>query len=124
MRATRMARWATCALAMSVLLPAVVADASKKSLAECTTFDQADKGEDAVQFTVKNTCSIPVDCTFSWRVVCAPQSKKRRSVHAGDAKVSLAADNGSSTKDVSAAVCGDDSFSIEGIEWACAANNE
>ncbi|MEO8843701.1 MAG: hypothetical protein ABI591_29340 [Kofleriaceae bacterium] len=109
---------------MSVLLPAVVADASKKSLADCTTFDQADKGEDAVQFTVKNTCSIPVDCTFSWRVVCAPQSKKRRSVHAGDAKVSLVADTGSSTKDVSAAVCGDDSFSIEGIEWSCAANND
>ena len=123
MRAPRAARWAFCALAISVIVPAI-ADASKKSLAECTTFDQADKGEDAVQFTVKNTCSIPVDCTFSWKVICAPQSKKRRSVHAGDAKVSLAADNGTSTKDVSASVCGDDSFSIEGIEWSCSANND
>lgn len=121
MRATGFARWATCAIAICICLPAM---ASKKSLADCTTFDQNDKGDDAVSFTVKNTCSIPVDCTFSWRVVCAPQSKKRRSVHAGDAKVSLAADNGSSTKDVSAAVCGDDAFSIEGIEWACAPNNQ
>jgi hypothetical protein len=80
--------WATCALAITVAAPMLASAPAAaehshggKSLAECTAFDQADKGDSAVQFTIHNTCTIPVDCTLSWRLVCAPDSKKRRSTH-------------------------------------------
>jgi len=122
MRSTTVARWATCALALGIFISS--AAASKKSIAECTSFDQVDKDEDSVQFTVKNACSIPVDCSLSWEVVCAPKSKTRRVVHADSAKLSLAADRGVQTKDVSASVCGDDSWTISGVSWSCAASND
>lgn len=121
MRAPKLARWVSCALAITVCLPAVAT--ARKSLSDCTTFEQTDKGEDAVELKVANSCSIPVDCTVQWKVICAPDSKKRRAVHADTAKISIK-ENGAATKDVSAAVCGDDAFSIEGITWTCAPNNE
>ena len=123
MRSTCWARWATCALAISICVPALADHAKAKSLADCTSFDQVDKGDDTVQLTIKNTCSIPVDCAISWKVVCAPQSKKRRAVHPGSSKLSLV-EGGSSTADASATVCGDDSWSIESIEWSCQPNKE
>jgi hypothetical protein len=120
--ASSMARWATCALALSILVPAAMADrGAKKSLADCTYFDQRDKGDDKVEMTIKNLCTVPVDCTMSWRVVCAPDSKKRRSVHPSSVKVSL--DSGASdSKEASAAQCGDDAFAIDSIQWACQPN--
>ena len=51
--------------------------ARSKSLADCTSFDQTDKDDDTVELTIHNSCTIPVDCSISWRVVCAPDSKKR-----------------------------------------------
>ena len=122
MRSRSWARWATCALAISICVPAL-AGGAKKSLADCTSFDQTEKGDDAVELSLKNTCSIPVDCSISWKVVCAPDAKKRRSVHPGSSKLSL--DTGGSSKaQASAAVCGDDSWSIESIEWSCQPNKE
>ena len=122
MRSTNWARWATCALAISICLPAA-AGHTKKSLAECTSFDQVEKGEDTVEFTVTNSCSIPLDCSMSWRVVCAPDSKKRRSVHPSESKFSLTT-NSTETKKASAAICGDDPWTISGVEWTCAPNKE
>ena len=114
MRSTRWARWATCALAISITIPA---------LADCTSFDQAEKGESAVEMTLHNSCSIPVDCTVSWRVVCAPESKKRRAEHASNTKISLAT-GATSSAEASATVCGDDGWSIDQIEWSCQPNKE
>jgi len=122
MRSTTWARWATCALAISICLPAL-AGHTKKSLADCTSFDQNDKGDDTVELKIKNSCTIPVDCSISWKVVCAPQSKKRRAVHDSSAKVSLPTGS-EDVKVASAAVCGDDGWSIEGVEWSCTPNNE
>jgi hypothetical protein len=93
-----------------------------KSLADCTTFDQQDKGEAAVDLTIKNSCTIPVDCTVSWRVVCAPKSK-RRSEHPGSQKLALVEGTTSSTE-ASATICGDDAWSIDSIEWSCLPNKE
>jgi hypothetical protein len=123
MRATHWARWATCALAISICVPAALADRGTKSVSTCTTFDQADKGENKVEFTIRNSCTIPVDCSISWRVICAPDSKKRRAVHAGATKL-LLGDATSQSADASAAVCGDDSWSIDNIQWACQPNKE
>jgi len=117
------ARWATCALAITICVPAALADRGAKSLASCTLFDQVDKNDETVQFTISNTCTIPVDCSVSWRVVCAPDSKKRRATHAGAAKMSLT-NGGSSTAEASAAICGDDAWTLDNIQWSCAPNKE
>jgi len=121
MRTRTWARWATCALAISICVPAF-AD-HKKSLADCTSFDQADKSDDTVEFTVKNSCSVPLDCSLSWRVVCAPDSKKRRNVHASSSKFSLTTGT-EETKKASAAICGDDPWTIDSVEWSCAPNKD
>lgn len=122
MRSTTWARWATCALAISVCVPAALAN-EKKSLADCTSFTQAEKGEDTVAMTVKNSCSIPLDCSLSWRVVCAPDSKKRRSVHPSDTKFSLDS-SAELSKEASAAICGDDAWTIDSVVWSCSPNKD
>jgi hypothetical protein len=114
--------WATCALAISFCVPAL-ADKAHKSLADCTFFDQADKGEDAVEFTIHNSCSIPVDCAISWQVVCAPDSHKRRSLHPGSSKLALT-DGGTQSAAASASVCGDDGWSLQSIQWSCTPNKD
>ncbi len=78
---------------------------------------QTDKGEDAVSFTITDTCTMPVDCSVSWRVVCAPESKKRRSVHAGSAKLNLEQSSSGAT-DASASSCGDDGWAIDSMSGA------
>lgn len=94
-----------------------------RSLADCTSFDQQDKNDVTVDLSIHNSCSIPVDCTVSWKVVCAPQSKKRRSEHAESRKLALVEGTTGSTE-ASAVVCGDDAWSIDAIEWSCAPNKE
>jgi len=123
MRTATWARWATCALALSIFVPAAFADGRHKSLADCTAFDQVDKSDDSVQFTIHNGCSVPVDCSISWRVVCAPDTKKRQSSHAAAAKLALT-DGGTSTAQASAAICKDDSWAIRDVEWSCAPNKD
>ena len=122
MRATRWARWATCALAISICVPAL-ADRAKRSLSTCTSFDQAEKGEDKVAFTIHNTCSIPIDCSVSWRVVCAPESKTRRATHPEMAKFAIT-DGGSESAEASAALCGNDGWTIDSVHWSCEPNKD
>ena len=121
MRAVSCARWATCALAISICVPAL-ADRPKRSLSACTRFDQADQGDDKVAFTIHNTCSVPVDCAVSWRVVCSPESK-RRSAHPGAASLAVV-DGTSRSAEASAAVCGDASWIIDSVRWRCEVNND
>lgn len=123
MRSASWARGATCALAISMFVPAALADRAHRSLSDCTAFDQADKGEDKVEFTIHNTCSVPIDCTLSWRVVCAPDSKKRRSSHANNAKLAIS-DGTSQSTDASAAMCGDDAWAIDSVSWSCLPNKD
>lgn len=123
MRTNTWARWATCALAIMIAIPAATADRAKKSLAECTSFDQQDKDDDATVFTIQNTCTVPVDCSITWRVVCAPDSKKRRSTHAKSAKLAVN-DSGAGSAEASAAVCGDDAWAIDSVNWSCEPNKD
>lgn len=123
MRSTMWQRGALCALALSICVPALASAGREKSLDDCTAFTQEDKGDDAVAFTVSNSCTIPVDCQIEWRVVCAPDSKKRRSTKAGSAKLALA-ENSMASAEASAAVCGDDAFAIDRIEWSCQPNKD
>lgn len=142
MRSESWARWAACALAILIAIPVATADRmsvegrarntsegrvemnrGKKSLSTCTAFDQVDKDDDKVQFTIHNTCTVPVDCSISWRVVCAPESRKRRASHAGAAKLALG-DASSQSTTASAAVCGDDGWAIDSIVWACEPSKE
>ena len=121
MRSAPWARWATCALAISICLPAL-AD-HRRSLDDCTSFGQAEKDDDKLVLTVKSSCTVPIDCSVSWRVVCAPDSRKRRAVHASAAKFSLTSGDVKSTE-ASAAICGDDPWTIDGIAWGCEPNKE
>lgn len=124
MRSLCRARWATSALALMICagIPAL-AGADKRSVEECATFAQDPKGDDAVTFTIRNACSVPLDCKIEWRVTCAPEAKKRRSLHPGSQKLALA-DGTTQTAEASAAVCGDDSWSIDDVEWSCAPNKD
>ncbi|HEV7555245.1 MAG TPA: hypothetical protein VGO00_07325 [Kofleriaceae bacterium] len=125
MRSQTWARWAICALAIPMLasIPAL-ADRNGRSVADCTNFNQADKGDSSVEFTIHNGCTIPVDCSISWRVVCAPDAPKRRASHAGNASLKLGSDNASQSAEASATVCGDDSWAIQSIQWSCQPNRD
>jgi hypothetical protein len=91
---------------LSLCVPSVVTADRHKSISDCTTFDQIDKGDTQVQLSIHNSCSIPVACQVTWRVTCQPDAKKHKTIHPGDAKVS-----------------GDASWQIDGIEWTCAEDN-
>jgi hypothetical protein len=87
-------------------------------LSSCTTFDQNDQGDDRVELTVHNQCTVPLTCSISWRLVCAPASHKRRSVHPSTSQLALS-EGATGSAVASAAACGDDGWSIESIEWSC-----
>lgn len=94
-----------------------------KSLADCTAFDQQDKGDASVEMTVHNSCSVPVDCDVTWTVTCAPDTKKRKSTHPSAVKLTIG-EGLSQTAEASAAVCGDDSWEISSVNWSCQANKD
>ena len=123
MRSTRWARWAICALAISISVPAAFAKTAKKSLSDCTSFKQTDKDDTTVELAIHNSCKVPVDCKISWRVVCAPDSSKRRAVHAKSEKLTLNEGTGGSAE-ASAEICGDDAWTIESIQWGCEPNKD
>jgi hypothetical protein len=128
MRSMTGARWATCALAAMIAISGLTAcesatAGSKKSLDDCTSFEQVETSEEAMDLTIKSTCSIPIDCSVSWRVVCAPDSKKRRNTHRGAAKMQFPTVDTKSTQ-ASAAVCGDDPWVLDSINWACEPNKD
>ena len=123
------ARGAWCALALCLAIPTELALAddndnrrkpSRKTVAECTSFEQTDREtEDGVDFSVRNACSMPVSCSLSWALTCAPESKKRRSRKVDTHAFQLDADNGI-TLTASAVRCGDDGWAIDSITWSCA----
>jgi hypothetical protein len=124
MRTMLWARGALIALATSILVPACsTASASKRSLDDCTSFQQVESSEEVMNLTIQSSCSIPIDCTVSWRVVCAPESKKRRTTHRGAAKMSFPTMDTKSVQ-ASAAVCGDDGWQLDSINWACTPNQD
>ena len=122
MRSTFWARWATCALAITVAMPLAFAG-GKKSVATCTSFDQIDKADDKVELTIHNTCSMPIDCAVAWRVVCAPDAKSRRAVHPRSRTLTISSNTTSATE-ASAAICGDDSWLIDSVRWSCEPNKD
>jgi hypothetical protein len=100
------------------------ADASKRrTIANCTSFDQHAKDETSLELTVQNKCTMPIDCTVSWRLVCAPESKKRRKVTPSSIAFTLATDT-THTSEANAAECGDDSWEIQAVSWRCEPNKE
>jgi hypothetical protein len=130
MRSIHRARWATFALALTIALPAAadrkpdVKKKERKSVSECTSFDQRDReDEEGVDFSVNNSCSMPVSCSMSWTVTCAPDSKKRRSRKSDSKSFALDADNGI-TLTASTARCGDDGWSVGDISWACSPSQD
>jgi len=123
MRSTRWARWATFALAISICVPALAKSATRKSVADCTSFTQNEKDETTLSIELHNSCSMPVDCKVSWRVVCAPDAPKRRATHDKQSKFTLK-EGTETTLEASAALCGDDSFTLDHVTWGCEPNKD
>lgn len=130
MRTVSSVRWAGSALALALaisIVPVSVgpasADHARRSIAACASFDQVDRGDARVAFTIRNACSIPVDCSVSWRVVCAPDAKKRRASHPGSARLAIP-EGGSLSAEASAAICGDDAWVIDAVLWSCQPNKD
>jgi hypothetical protein len=94
-----------------------------KSLSDCTSFTQKEKGDDAVEMAVHNSCKAQVDCSISWKVVCNPDSKKRRAVHEKESKFTLL-EGTEKTAEASAAVCGDEAWTIQSVTWGCEASKD
>lgn len=121
------ARWAGSALALASLLVSstVAADKdkhvkkSKGSVADCASFAQKDAGDDAVDFTITNACTIDVECSVTWSLTCAPDSPKRRSKKSEGASFVLATTE-ARTSTASASRCGDDGWAIDDVSWSCA----
>ena len=114
------------ALALSIVVASAVpasADRPRRTIAACASFDQIDRGDDRVAFTIRNACSIPVDCAVAWRVVCAPDAKKRRASHPGNARLAIP-EGGSLSAEASAAICGDDAWVIDSVVWSCQPNKD
>jgi hypothetical protein len=128
MRPASPVRWVRCALAVSIsivvasVIPAA-ADRPRRSIAACARFDQTDRGDDRVAFTIHNACSLPVDCSVAWRVVCAPDAKQRRASHAGNARLAIP-EGTSGSAEASAAICGDDAWVIDAVVWSCQPNKD
>lgn len=112
------ARWGTCALTASIIVPALAVAGGRRSLDHCTSFTQVDESDVVSTLTVQSTCSMPIDCTVSWRVVCAPDSKKRRAVHRKTVAFTFATGDAKTAR-ASAEICGDDSFVIDSVQWSC-----
>ena len=129
---SRRARWVTYALALAIAIPSTLATTAsaedktptvtkkkRRSVAECTSFDQRDRDEeDGVDFAVHNACAIPVSCSVSWALTCAPESRKRKSRRHDNKRFQLDAAHGISVT-ATTTHCGDDSWSIDRISWSC-----
>jgi hypothetical protein len=128
MRSENGARWAGCALAlMSLLSSTAIADGkhvkkNKSSVAECASFDQKDSGDTTVDFTITNACSINVECSVTWSVTCAPDTKHRSRKQEG-ASFNLAATEVKTTQ-ADASRCGDDGWAIDDVSWSCAPSKD
>ena len=127
MRSIHPARGASFALALALVIPADLALADerrRRSVSDCTSFSQEDRAtEDGVDFSIRNACSMPVSCSLSFTVTCAPESKKRRSRKAASHNFDLAADAGI-TLTASTERCGDDGWSVDDISWSCAPSRD
>lgn len=125
MRSPTWAAWASCALAAMIIAPVALAGGkgTQKSLDDCTSFEQVETSEEAMDLTIRSTCSVPIDCTVSWRVVCAPESKKRRAAHRSTKKLVFTTVDTKSTQ-ASAAICGDDPWIVDSINWGCEPNKD
>jgi len=124
MRSPIRARRRSCVLALLVCLciPTLAAaddPPRRRPVSACTRFDQRASGEDAVDLVVANRCAIPVDCSVTWTVTCAPESPKRRSTKREGAAFRLEPTT-SQTTTASAARCGGDGWQITAITWSCA----
>lgn len=130
MRTAVLVRRVSCvlglALAISIVCSAAApafADRPRRSLSACASFEQDDRGDARVGFTIRNACSVPIDCAVTWRVVCAPDARKRRASHPGAAKLAIA-DGTSRSAEASAAICGNDAWAIDSVEWSCQVNKD
>ena len=125
MRSPCRARGVGSALALLIVLSSAPAGAQKPgkskhrtSIASCASFRQADSGDATVDFTVTNSCPIELECTVTWSVTCAPDSKRKSKKFEGSSFTLTTMDQRKTT--ATAARCGDDGWAIADVTWNCA----
>ncbi|MEZ4360693.1 MAG: hypothetical protein R3B48_10960 [Kofleriaceae bacterium] len=96
---------------------------ARQSVSRCASFDQVDKDEVSLELTVRNGCTMPLDCRVSWRLVCAPEAKKRRTITPSSVNFTVQSSAARATE-ISAAACGDDAWVIRDVSWRCEPNQD
>jgi hypothetical protein len=126
-RPSHRARWARCALALAAitsLATTAAADRKKKvkkptktPVSVCAHFDQIDKEDDGVDLVVANRCEVKLTCSVSWRLTCAPDTRKAtRTQRASAFELDLNSDQSTLA---SPGECGNDGWMIDDVVWSC-----
>jgi len=120
------ARGVLCAVALALAASPALADHKKKkpkakpprvSVADCTTFDQRDREDESIDLVIGSSCEVPVACSVSWTLVCAPGTRQSRKSNHGEAFTLVAAQVQSTN--ASADTCGNSGWVIDDVVWAC-----
>ena len=89
---------------------------AKSKISRCVRYTQV-MGEDkqSVDISLRNRCKAPVACVVEWKVSCDGEDTETREFSdamklAGKARETVTA---------SAAVCGDEGWAVDDIEWEC-----
>jgi len=129
MRSLCRARGVGSALALLFVLSSAPAGAQKSaktkkrtSVASCASFAQKDSGDVTVDFKVTNACPMPLECSVTWSVTCAPDSSRRSKKYEGSSFTLATMDEKTTT--ATAARCGDDGWAIADVSWSCAPAKE
>src|SRR5262249_29161363 len=120
MRRLASSRWVSCALALTLSSPAVLADTHRKhrSIADCTSFGQHEReDDDGVDFTIRNACPAKVSCGIQWKLTCAPNTHRAKTTR-GAASFELEPDTSDGTT-ASTDECGIDGWEISDVSWSC-----
>ncbi|MEZ4401847.1 MAG: hypothetical protein R3B06_17595 [Kofleriaceae bacterium] len=119
------APWAACALVLALTTTTVFADRkrgkrpakARDSIAMCTSFDQVDRDDEAIDLVVANDCEVALACAVSWKLTCVPQ-RGARQAHQHGVTFDLAPAQQQRSL-ASPEACGNDGWEIDDVVWSC-----
>ncbi|MBN2192016.1 MAG: hypothetical protein JW751_04310 [Polyangiaceae bacterium] len=82
---------------------------------DCVRFEVA-RTEPDMAYTVDNSCTLAVNCTLSWRLVCGENREGK--VIDGRRRFRVASSRVSEVT-IDARVCGNNEWSVEDVAWVC-----
>lgn len=88
------------------------------SVTQCMSYNETPNPSGGLDLTIQNNCGFSAKCKLAWKVVCAPQSTKRRKLHSHLVMFDLEPGQ-SQSRHANASACGDDSWQLSAITWSC-----